>query len=179
MDKRICIGKIVGAHGIRGEVKIHSYADDPMDMVAYGTITNKAGTHSFDIHIRSTNDTILIASIAGVTDRNTAESLRNTELFIDRNQLPVLDEADAFYVEDLKGLSVVLDSDASTYGTVKQVHNFGASDILEIETCSGKSELFALSKAIFPTIDVKAGRMTIILPLVDYVQESDRDQEDQ
>ena len=87
-DRRVCLGAITGAHGIRGEVRIHCFASDPASLTAFGPLGDETGRRTFVVEgLRDANKGY-IARIRGVTDRNAAEALRGTQLFIERDALP-------------------------------------------------------------------------------------------
>ncbi len=174
-SRLLCVGKIIGAHGIRGEVKIHSYTEDPSMLEEYSPIMDKLGKRVFKLKIRSANNDILIASIGDVPSRNEAELLRGVELYIPRDALPAIEEEDTFYLEDLKGLKVVHEKDRTEFGRVKDIYNYGASDIVAIVTKESKEELFAFSSEVFPDINIAKGYVVIRIPEVDGIAEDDQD----
>lgn len=161
MDKNtrlICVGKIVAAHGIKGEVKIHAYTEDPYSLATYSPLMDSSGNKLFKIKIRSCSDSILIAAIEGVSTRTEAEAIRKKELFVPRDRLPVLEEENTFYLEDLKGLPVLEGTERRVFGIVKDVYNFGASDIVAIiRADTNQEELFAFTHDIFPEVNLSDG----------------------
>lgn len=124
---KILVGKIVAAQGLRGEVRVQTYTDTPSDIKDL-KIENLKMTY-----VRSAGRDIAIAKVEGINDRTSAESLRGTELFIERESLPQLPDGE-YYQTDLIGMSVNLFGTMA--GTVVTMHNFGAGDILELD--SGK-----------------------------------------
>lgn len=173
-SRSLCIGKIIGAHGIRGEVKIHAYTEEPEALERYAPITDKLGKCIFKIKIRSSNKDILIAAVDGVSSRNEAELLKNTELYLPRERLPILKEDNIFYIEDLKGLKVLNEKDHKEWGVVKDIYNYGASDIVAIVKTDNEEELFALSQAVFPEINVFKGYMVIRIPEIDHASPEEK-----
>jgi 16S rRNA processing protein RimM len=159
--KTVCIGKIISAHGIKGLVKIKSFAEDPMSLEKYN-IYNHTGTKKIDIHFKSKQKDLIIASIEGVEDRNSAESLVGLDLYVNRNVLPHTDEEE-FYITDIVNMDVY-STDKKLVGSVKSVQNFGAGDILEILfKPSNKTEFFIFTKENFPVIDIKHNLIKINL----------------
>lgn len=146
---------------MRGQVKIRSFTSHPEDISSYGALRDNSGK-TYRITVTGSVKDALIANITGVNDRDAADRLRNTELFIERSALPETD-ADEYYLEDLIGLDVVTEDNAP-YGQVKSVNNFGAGDIVEIKLISGKEEFQPFSKAIFTLIDIKNKKLVIIPP---------------
>ena len=97
-----------------------------------------------------------------VTDRNAAEKLTNTKLFVDRSALPPADD-DEYYLTDLIGLAVT-DPAGAVIGTVSIVHDYGAGASLEIERKSGASLIVPFTAACVPTVDIAAGRVVVLVP---------------
>lgn len=157
---RILLGRIVGAHGIHGEVVIHSYAAVPEDVGAYGPLFDKAGSKSFKLSgVRAASKGV-VARIAGVSDRNAAEALKGTELYVARDKLPEPEEG-TYYVADLIGMTVV-DPDGNEIGKVVDSPDFGAGSLLEIrKTGIAQTELVPFTDAFVPHVDLAARRVTV------------------
>jgi 16S rRNA processing protein RimM len=161
---RIRVARIGAAHGIRGEVKLWSFTEDPMAVVNYGLLETEDGARRFAIEAARPAKEFLVARIAGVGDRDAAEKLRNTDLFVPRDRLPPIEEADTFYHADLVGLVAVSEAGAAL-GTVIAIHNFGAGDLIEIAPAAGGEPLLLpFNEWIMPTIDLKAGRIVVVPP---------------
>lgn len=161
----ILLGRITGAHGIRGEVVVHSYAAVPDDIAAYGVLSDKAGTRTFKLKVvRVTPKGGLIARIAGVADRNAAEALKGVELFVARDKLPRAGDGE-YYHADLLGLAAV-SLEGRPLGEVVAVQNFGAGDLLEVRLAgSTTTELVPFTDAFVPTVDIAARRVVVVLPV--------------
>ena len=128
-QNKILVGKIVAPQGIRGDVRIQTYSEHPNDFQKLKIYSNKFSESDFRFVRIVPHSTIIIAHIAGFDDRNVAETLRGTELFIDRNTLPEL-QTDEYYQADLIDFVVIRDN--KKIGTVAGFQNFGASDIIEL-----------------------------------------------
>ncbi|MCM2344078.1 MAG: ribosome maturation factor RimM [Alphaproteobacteria bacterium] len=137
--KRICLGEISTAHGVRGLVRIRVYGDDPQAFSAYGPLfISETSDKTITIKMKNAANKFWIAEVEGVADRNAAEALRGTKLWIERDKLPEPESDDEFYYEDLIGMTVQTDGEGMI-GTVVAVENFGASDLLEIKPPSGST----------------------------------------
>jgi len=160
--ERICVAQIGGAHGTRGEVRLKSFTADPMAVMDYGALETEDGTATFEIESLRPAKSHWVAQLRGVRDRNAAEHLANTKLFVPRDRLPAA-ETDEFYHADLIGLAAVT-TDGRVLGTVVAIHDFGAGDILELRQ-EGKRDTVMLpfTTATVPVIDV-AGRRIVIDP---------------
>lgn len=162
MTDKILLGQFGAAHGIRGEVKVHAFTEDPAGLTGYGPLSLDDGRLIEITQLRPQGDG-LVARVKGINDRNAAETLRNRRLFVDRSALPPLDEEEEFYHADLVGLSAELESGAPI-GRVAAVQNFGAGDLLEIQPDGGRSFFLPFTRAVVPVVDIKAGRLVIVPP---------------
>lgn len=157
--KRICLGEISTAHGVRGLVRIRIYGDDPQALSAYGPLfTTETGDKTITVKMKNAANKYWIAEIAGVTDRNVAETLRGTKLWIERDKLPDLEDDDEFYYEDLIGMTVKTATEDNV-GVVVAVENFGASDLLEVKPPAGPT--FYLPYADEYVIEINLPQKTI------------------
>ena len=128
--KQILVGKIVAPQGIRGEVRVQSFAENPADFKKMAIQSNRFADGDFKFVRVVPNSNVVIAKIRGVDDRNTAETLRGTELFIVRGALPDLPDNE-YYQADLIGFDVV--RDGRKIGVVDCFQNYGAGDIIELD----------------------------------------------
>src|SRR5882757_9295219 len=103
-EKRICVGQILGPHGVRGLVKLASFTEDPAAIGDYGVLTDVDGKRSFTVTLSGAAKGHWIASFAEVTDRETAQALNGTRLYVERSKLPPPDDDEEFYHADLIGL---------------------------------------------------------------------------
>ena len=149
---RVLLGQIGPAHGVRGHVVVRTYTAAPEDIASYGALEDESGRQHFEIEVVRVTSKGIVARIAGVEDRNAAEALRGTRLFIARDRLPPTEEEE-FYHSDLIGLSA-FKPDGTRIGQVIAVHNFGAGDILEIRLAGSRStEMVPLTRACVPNDD--------------------------
>lgn len=162
-EQRVLLGRIVTAHGIRGDVVIDSYTAEPADIGAYGPLQSRDGAKQYVVKVVRATQKGVVAHIKGIDDRNGAEALRGVELFVSRAKLPEADEGE-FYYTDLVGLRI--DNEAGeAIGKVVAVQNYGAGDLLELRL-EGQTatELIPFTDAYVPIVDVAAGRVVVILP---------------
>ena len=89
VGRRILVGAIAGAHGVRGAVRIRSFTADPRAVGAYGALSDEAGTRRFQLTVTGSAKGGVVAQIAGVADRDQAEALKGTRLYVAREALPV------------------------------------------------------------------------------------------
>jgi 16S rRNA processing protein RimM len=162
---RVCLGQIGAPHGVRGEVRLRSFTSDPQAITEYGPLETEDGRPLQIQSLRAAKDHF-VAVLSGVRDRAAAQQLTNVKLYIPRERLPQLEEADEYYHADLIGLSAV-DRAGKQIGTVIAIHNFGAGDLLEVRAANEETELLPFDAMTVPEIDTAAGRLTVDRPLTD------------
>jgi 16S rRNA processing protein RimM len=153
-ERRIALAVAAGAHGVRGEVRLKLFSNS-IDSLATNELLCVGGVERRLISIRETAK-MAVARFEGIADRAAAESLRGSLVEIDRSALPELDEGEYYHV-DLIGLDAV-DAADNPIGTVTAVENYGAGDLLEIETKDGRRSLIPFKAGI---ADLKEGRIVL------------------
>lgn len=164
-SKRLLMGRIGAAHGIKGEVRITSFTDEPLALRDYGPLETDRPGLTIEIEQARGTTNVLVARLKGVTDRTAAEKLNGVELYIDRGKLPATDDEDDFYHADLIGLEARL-ADGTVIGTVTAIPNYGASDLLEVrDTRTGDTFLYPFTKAVVPEVRLADGYLVIEVPV--------------
>ena len=159
---RIRIAKIVTAHGVKGLVKLQVFSDTPEivnDKVLY---TDETSSKSLKIRLKNPIGHGWIASVDGVNERNGAEALRHTELWMDRENLEAAKDGE-YFIADLVGLTAV-DASGKTVGTVKAVEDFGATPLLDIKPSKGASFYLPFTDECVPSIDFAGKKITVSIP---------------
>ena len=134
-EKRVCLGVIAAAHGVRGLVKVKSFTEQPESIAAYGPLSDESGGRRFELEVLGRSGGMTLVRLEGVGDRDQAAALRGTKLFVAREALPPPEEEEYYHV-DLVGLLAVTVS-GDEVGRVKAVHNHGAGDLLVIRQADG------------------------------------------
>jgi 16S rRNA processing protein RimM len=161
-DRLIALGVITGAHGIRGEVVLRSHTVEPEAVARYGPLTTAKGETIEIVRLKPRKDGF-IAALKGVTDRDRAEELRGSELFIARDKLPAPANGEV-YLEDLVGLDG-LSPNGTALGKIVRVVNFGAGDLIELEIAGRKDTvLVPFTPSYVTEVDIEKGRVVIDLP---------------
>ena len=178
MTNKILIGKVTTVFGIKGEVKILSYCQNPADIEKYSLFDKNGNVVKLKISNKNkaiigssaSGGAVLIAKIEGIDNRTQAEFLRNFELFTNRDNFKKIEEEDEFYQVDLIGLTVVDEANAPI-GKVLNVLDFGAGTMLEIEFEQEnparnleKIENFPFKNDFFPEVKIKSRTIKINLP---------------
>lgn len=163
--KRVLIGRITTVHGVRGDVKVQYFLED-LDLMFGDAGVYTSETKQERIHLTYKNDLkgdVVVCSVKGITDRNVAERLRGTQLYLDEQDLPPPD-AGTVYLRELTGMDAVT-PDGKALGAVLGVRNFGASDLLEIK---GKKENYFIPfcEPFLVRVDREAKRVVLLEPEV-------------
>jgi 16S rRNA processing protein RimM len=161
MSRDVLLGVVIGAQGLKGEVKVKTFTETPETLAAYGPLHTKDGREMRVTFLRETKDGAVV-QLHGVSDRSSAEALKGTELFIPRAALPETD-AEEFYHTDLVGLRAE-DTEGRAIGSVRAVHNFGAGDVIEIVRENGDEVFLSFTREVAREIDLKGGRIVIAEP---------------
>jgi 16S rRNA processing protein RimM len=159
--KRVCVGRIGAPHGVRGEVKLWPFTADPLAVARYGVLATADGSRTFEVEALRPAKDHLLARFRGIRDRTAAEALRNIDLYVPRERLPAIEDAEEFYYADLVGLAAS-DRAGNPVGTIVGVHNFGAGDLLELRPGdAGETVLIPFTLDTVPEIDPAAGKVVL------------------
>lgn len=162
-DDMTCIAIFTAAHGVRGQMKLRSYMQQP-DALFTNPYASALCTNDGAVVVLKRCGVFkeqFIVEIQGITSRNDAELWVRRELFIPRAILPEPEDGE-FYLDDLVGLQV-RNAQGATIGRVLAVHNYGAGDILELELegeteeASKTVELVSFTHDTIPQIDMEEG----------------------
>ena len=176
MSRRILLAVITGAHGIRGAVKIKPFTERPENISAYGALSDKTGK-AYEIRIERQAKDLLICRIKGINDRNAAEAIAKTQLYIDRSRLP--EQPDAMYQIDMIGADIK-DADDNLIGTVTGFFDFGAGEMIEVALSGSRRVMlpFADSHKIMLDTDNRFIQMHIDPVWLEQPKKSDPEKSD-
>lgn len=152
-------GKIVGTHGIKGEVRIEPWCDSPEFLCAFKKLYLDENGQTF-IEVKSRpHKNITLTKIKGVDTIEQAEKFRGKVVYINRNDI-TLDEGVNF-VQDLIGLEVKDAENGNVYGRITDVLRTGANDVYEITDSNNKKYLAPVIDEVVEEIDVDGGFVLI------------------
>lgn len=163
MADRVCVAAIAGPIGLRGELRVKGFTAEPAAIGDYGPLSGEDG-RVFELEVvRPLKGDLVVARIAGVSDRDAAEALKGTRLYVARAALPP-PEPEEYYHADLIGLDVVDRSDRQ-FGVVHAVHDFGAGDVIEVLTPTGRQPvLLPFTRELVLEVDLDRHRLVIDPP---------------
>jgi 16S rRNA processing protein RimM len=159
----LLVGRVAGAFGVKGEVRITAFTADPMALVSYRDLQREDGAAGLTLTSGRATKGGIIVRAKEVETREQAEALRGLRLYIPRDVLPEPEEDDEFYVADLVGL-VVETADGEPLGRVKSVQDFGAGDLLEIQPETGASWWHPFTREAVPEVRIAEGKVIAVKP---------------
>ena len=154
------LGRIVKPQGIRGEVKVDAYTDN-MERFAYLShvfIKRDKEMQKVDVLSKRTDRSFAYLKLKGTDDRNAAETLRGTVLYIDRNNAAKLPEG-RYYIEDMIGLAVV-DTQGRQIGQLLDIIKTGGTDVFMVGAEKGRL-MFPSVPHVVLRVDVQAGSILV------------------
>jgi 16S rRNA processing protein RimM len=159
----ILVAQAAGAFGVRGDLRITPYTEDPAALLRYRTLKREDGSTALTLVDGRVANGVLIAKAEEIATREQAHALRGLRLYIDRDSLPA-PEDDEFYLVDLIGLAVRSPA-GEALGEVKSVQNFGAGDLLEIAPANGSASWWApFTRAVVPDVRLGEGFVVVDRP---------------
>lgn len=166
MNDFITIGKIIGAHGIRGEVKIFPITDNVrrFNKLKHCYLTKEDGSVVSEVDIKGCRNDRgnVLMSIADLDDRTAAEKLKGLYIAVDREDAVKLPK-DTYFIADLVGMSVICDTIGSL-GTIDDVFETGANQVLSVKRKGKQPLLIPFLKVICYEIDASDKIMKVKLP---------------
>jgi len=161
----VLVGEFGRAQGLRGEVRLKSFTAEPAAIARFTTLQTEDGSRRFRIEaVRPVtgNPDMLIARVAGVTDRTAAEALTRVRIYVPRESLdeePL--EEDEYLHADLIGLEVHNPA-GEVLGHIVALYDFGAGDVMEVAPRDGgASVMWPFTKAFVPQVDIPGGRVVV------------------
>ena len=161
-SRDVLLAAVIGAQGLKGEVKVKAFTAAPDALARYGVLHDKLGRRFTVIAMRAAKGGEAVLAIAEISDRNAAEALRGVELFVDRSVLPPT-EHEEYYHADLIGLRAE-DAEGRALGTVQAIHNYGAGDVIEIARPDGDTVLLPFTRETVPSVEIDKERIVVAVP---------------
>ncbi|HQT51894.1 MAG: ribosome maturation factor RimM [Phenylobacterium sp.] len=161
-DRLLQVARVAGAFGVRGEIRITTFTEDPLALATYRVLTREDGSPGLTITAARAVKGAVIARAAGIDTRDQAEALRGLKLFIAREALPAPDE-DEFYHADLLGLTLET-PEGELMGKVKTIQDFGAGDLIEVQPPMGASWWLPFTRETVPEVRIAEGKLIAVRP---------------
>jgi 16S rRNA processing protein RimM len=162
-DEMLLIGYVTHAHGVRGQIKLHALTDRPEHLSTVKTVYLGDDLRSYSLRRAAEHKaSVLIVTLGGVDTREAAEALRGQEVFIRERDAQPLAE-DEYYLHDLPGLRVE-NVVGEELGTVKDVVETGANEVLVVVRSDGSELLVPMIRDVVKRLDIIA-KLVVIEPL--------------
>lgn len=158
-NEYLCIGKIAGARGVNGEIKINPYTDYPeafLDIKNMFLDINETPLEFFDVKIHKLQ---VLMKIKGINTKNDALTLQGKLIYAPKNDIPI--DKDSYFIEDLKECIIEDAKNHKTYGVLKDIFNRGASDIYQILGFNNREYLLPIIDGTIEKIDLDKNKILI------------------
>jgi 16S rRNA processing protein RimM len=156
----VLIAQIGAAHGIQGEFKLLSFMEESVSVLEHSPLLSEKGEPALNITAAREHKGQLLVRAKEAPDRTAVEKLVGLKLYIERADLPALEDEDDYYIADLIGLGVV-DQAGEPFGRVAGVENFGAGDLLDLQPLEGPRVFIPFTRDAVPEVDMAAKRVVI------------------
>lgn len=156
----ICNGEFVAPHGVRGEIRLYPYSDDPNQYVTQKSFYLEDG-RCFSVQKIRLHKRVYVVQLEGITTVEGAESLRGKKIFVDKDSLEMLPEGEYYHFEII-GLPVFHLKTGEKIGQVVNIIHTGANDVYEILPEEGKPILLPAIRDVIQKIDLKERRIEVL-----------------
>lgn len=159
-DKPLLVGKVVGVHGIRGEIKILPYGDCDKKPWKKIILSREGRTIICEVTANRPHKGVILAKLNGYDDRNSASELVGFDVSVDKTAMPSLPEGEYYHFQ-LQGMEVVTEQ-GKKIGVIASVFPTGSNDVFVVKGDAGEVLIPATSDVVLK-VDVGAGRMVVRL----------------
>lgn len=154
------IGQIVASHGLKGEMRVYPWCDDPAFIAEFETLyLDKRGEKPVKVERARVQKNMVILKLEGVDRVEDTVGYRSKVLYMDRDEVEL--EPGAYFIQDLIGLEVVDADSGQRYGTLTEVEATGANDVYTIRDEEGRERMIPAIPQVIAALDIEAGRMEI------------------
>lgn len=160
-EKLVLLGRVVGVHGVRGELKLESYTEPRMQIFRYQPwlLRSASGEKTIEACHGRAQGKGLVAELPGVADRDAAAALTGAEIWVMRSALPAAKPGE-YYWSDLEGLEVVT-LEGVSLGKVSHLVATGANDVLVVKDAKRERLIPFLVGQFVTEIDLDAASITV------------------
>ncbi|MDR1627883.1 MAG: ribosome maturation factor RimM [Oscillospiraceae bacterium] len=153
------VGKIIGARGLRGELKVEHWCDNPTAFFKIGNYFIDEGNEKLNIVSFREYKTIILINIGKMAHRNYAKSLVGKVIYAKREDIEV--EENRYLIQDLIGMQVLNVDTAQNYGVVQDVIKTGANDVYFIKNDEGKEYLIPVIDDVIKGVSLETNHISI------------------
>lgn len=152
-------GKIVGTHGVKGELRVQPWCDSAEFLAGFGTLYAEKGAQRLEVASARVHKTLLLLKLKGIDTPEQGDAVRGKILYIDRGDVRLADGQ--YFIQDLMGLDV-FDADSFIYyGKLTEVMRTGANDVYQVTSEGKKNYLIPAIPDVIQEINLTDGKMLI------------------
>ena len=159
MKRFLEIGKIVSVHGLKGDVKVEPWCNEPEFICEFNKLYSKDGKKEYEIERCRIQKNMAVMKIRGIDSVEEGQAVRNKILFMDRNDVEL--EEGYYFFQDLIGLGVIDSDNQKVYGKIAEVLQTGANDVYHIKNDDGKSYYIPAIPDVVDKVDLTDEKMFI------------------
>lgn len=159
MKRFLEIGKIVSVHGLKGDVKVEPWCNEPEFICEFNKLYSKDGKKEYEIERCRIQKNMAVMKIKGIDSVEEGQAVRNKTLFMDRNDVEL--EEGYYFFQDLIGLEVIDSDNQKVYGKIAEVLQTGANDVYHIKNDDGKSYYIPAIPDVVDKVDLTDEKMFI------------------
>lgn len=160
LKKYLEAGKIVGTHGVKGELRVEPWCDSPLFLKGFGELyLDKDGNKKITVLSSRPHGNIVLLRLDGVDTMEKAQAMRNSILYIKRDDAELPENT--WFIEDLIGCKVKELDTETVYGTITDVVKMPANDVWTVKSGDGKETLVPAIKSVVIKADVENGVVEI------------------
>ncbi|MDR3353583.1 MAG: ribosome maturation factor RimM [Synergistaceae bacterium] len=165
---RTMIGKIVGAHGVRGTLRIHPLTDYPERFLGMRTLyIEKQGKPHRELEVTGIaaheGKGQFLASVSGISDRESAEAFSGYVVTVAPDERVELPEGE-YWIDSLIGLDVIDAESGGKLGEIEDVMPTGGNDVYQVRAQDGSVKMIPAVADVVKEIDLDAGVVKVSLP---------------
>ncbi|MCR5142082.1 MAG: ribosome maturation factor RimM [Ruminococcus sp.] len=158
MKQMLEICKITSVVGLKGEVKVQPWCDDPQLLCELDTLYRKSGD-PVTVERARVQKNMAVLKLKGTDTVEEAQKLRGAVLYMDRDDVELPEGS--WFIADLIGLEVRDTASGEVYGKLSDVTETGANDVYHIKAHDGRLLLVPAIPEVIDSIDLEGGVMTI------------------
>lgn len=164
-------GRIVGTHGIKGELRVEPWCDSPEFLTQFETLYAKEGAEILEVVASRPHKNLLLIKLKGIDTVEQGDMMRGKVLFIKRSDVTL--PKGRYFISDLLGMQVYhADDENICYGTITDVIKTGANDVYQITDENKKDYLIPVIDQVVIDTDI-AGRKLLIRPMKGIFEDED------
>ena len=158
MEQYLEIGKIVGTHGLKGELRVDPWCDSPQFLCEFKTLYLTKGATKLEVKSRP-HKNIAIVKVKGVDTIEDADKLRNKILYMNRDDARLAE--DEYFIQDLMGMEITDVDNGKIYGILTDVFKTGANDVYQVTDDNKKDYLIPVIDEVVINISLDENKVYI------------------